>query len=197
MALPKREITHDDILGPDDFAAVRDTKYAEVREIKRHRRVGVGPFASFYFENYATMWWQVQEMLRVEGGGEAQIDDELAAYNPLVPNGRELVATLMLEIPEPVRRDRELSRLGGVEDTITLIVAGAAAAARPEREVERTTEAGKTSSVHFLHFPLSEEQATAFKQAGAEVQLKIDHPAYRHLAILPEESRAALAADLD
>lgn len=197
MSPPKRTIARDDLLSPDAFAAVRDAKYAEIREIKRHRRVAVGPFAGFYFENYATMWWQVQEMLRVEGGGEAQIDDELTAYNPLVPNGRELVATLMFEIPEPVRRDRELARLGGVEDTISLIVAGQASAARPEREVERTTKAGKTSSVHFLHFPLSREQAAAFKQAGAEVQLKFDHPAYRHVAILPEESRAALAADLD
>ncbi|MCG8691057.1 MAG: DUF3501 family protein [Minwuiales bacterium] len=197
MSVAKREISRDDILPMAEFEAVRAAKSAEIRAVKSNRRVSVGPFTTFYFENYETMWWQVHEMLRTEGGGAEQVVDELEAYNPLVPKGRELVATFMIEIPDEVRRHRELSRLGYIEDKIALVVAGASIAAVPEQDVERTTPEGKTSSVHFLHFPMTDDQAAAFKTAGTEVQLRIDHPEYRHIAILPEEVRAALAADLD
>ena len=197
MSVAKREISRDDILPMAEFEAVRAAKSAEIRAVKSNRRVSVGPFTTFYFENYETMWWQVHEMLRTEGGGAEQVADELEAYNPLVPKGRELVATFMIEIPDEVRRHRELSRLGYIEDKIALVVAGASIAAVPEQDVERTTPEGKTSSVHFLHFPMTDDQAAAFKTAGTEVQLRVDHPEYRHIAILPEEVRAALAEDLD
>ena len=197
MSVAKREISRDDILPMAEFEAVRAAKSAEIRAVKSNRRVSVGPFTTFYFENYETMWWQVHEMLRTEGGGAEQVVDELEAYNPLVPKGRELVATFMIEIPDEVRRHRELSRLGYIEDKIALVVAGASIAAVPEQDVERTTPEGKTSSVHFLHFPMTDDQAAAFKTAGTEVQLRVDHPEYRHIAILPEEVRAALAEDLD
>jgi hypothetical protein len=114
------QITRDDILAPEAYAAERAERRREINEIKRFRRLEVGPYATFYFENFDTMLHQVHEMLHIEKGGDAQIVDELAAYNPLVPTGRELVATLMFEIADPERRDRELRRLTFVEKTITL-----------------------------------------------------------------------------
>src|SRR5579863_7421696 len=115
-----RQITRADILPPGRYAAERPAHQRRIGELKRRRRVAVGPFAAFYFENWDTLWLQVQEMLRVEKGGEAQIEDELDAYNPLVPQGSELSATVMFEIEEPAERDRMLKRLGGVEDHMFL-----------------------------------------------------------------------------
>ena len=144
------------------------------------------------------MWMQVHEMLHIERGGEEQIAGELEAYNPLIPRGDALIATLMLEIDDPTRRERELYRLAGIEDTIRLEVGGTAVAAQPiEDEVARTSEDGKTSSIHFLRFPFPPAVAARFRTPGARVLLGIDHPAYGHLAIMSEETRAALAEDLD
>ncbi len=140
---------------------------------------------------------QIQEMIYIERGGEEQLADELAAYNPLVPSGTELVATVMFEIEDPERRHRELSRLTHVEDTITLEVDGEVIAAQPETEVERTKDDGKTSSIHFLHFPFTADQAAKFAAPGAKVVLAIGHENYAHMAVLPEATRAALAEDFD
>ena len=136
-------------------------------------------------------------MLFVEKGGEAQIADELAAYNPLIPKGRELVATLMFEIDDPERRDRELGQLGGVEDTISVRVGGHTVTAAPESEVERTKQSGRTSAVHFLHFPFSDEAIKAFRNTSQDAVLAIAHANYGHMAVLPDDVRAALAADFD
>ncbi len=178
-----------------DYAGVRKQRRAEASSIKKKRRVEVGPYATFYFESYDTMWIQIHEMLYIEKGGEAQVADELAAYNPLVPKGRELVATLMFEIPDEERRDRELRRLGGVEGTITLKVGDETIAAVPETDVERTRSDGKASSVHFLHFPFRDAQVAGFRDAAVEAQVAISHPNYGHIAVLPAEARKALAGD--
>ncbi len=175
----------------------REIRPAEIRATKHNRRVDVGPFATFCFESYQTMWWQVHEMQRIEGGGAAQLAGELEAFNPVIPMGRELVATLMFEIGDPVRRARELSRLGSVEATVTITIDGAQSAASAETDAERTTASGRTSSVHFVRFPLRLSQAAALKRPGAEVRLAIGHPAYRHIAQLAEATRAELANDLD
>lgn len=190
-----RLITRDDILPMDRYATVREARRRSMAEMKKNRRVHVGPDVTFYFENFQTMLHQVHEMLAVEKGGEAQIEDELRAYNPLVPNGQELVATMMIEIDDPGRRDRMLSRLGGLEATATLTVAGEMISAVAETDVERTTKDGKTSSVHFLRFPLSDAQIAAFRTPGARVLLSVAHPDYDHMAALPEPVRAALAED--
>ncbi len=134
-------------------------------------------------------------MLFIEKGGDAQIDGELDAYNPLVPNGSDLVATMLIEIEDPIRRAAMLGKLGHIEDTISIRLAGHIVAAKPELDEERTTAEGKTSSVHFLHFPFTAEQITAFKQPNLEVVLAIAHPEYRHMAALPETVRAELAKD--
>ena len=198
MTSPRRALTRADIMDMADYAKVRAAKRAAIAALKRHRRLAVGPFATFHFESYETMWMQVHEMLHIERGGEEQIAGELEAYNPLIPRGDALIATLMLEIDDPTRRERELYRLAGIEDTIRLEVGGTAVAAQPiEDEVARTSEDGKTSSIHFLRFPFPPAVAARFRTPGARVLLGIDHPAYGHLAIMPEETRAALAEDLD
>ena len=190
---PKREITRSDILPVETYAADRGRIKAEMVEKKRHRRLEVGPVATFYFENYDTMWLQIHEMLYIERGGEAQIDDELRAYNPLVPKGLELVATVMFEIDEPERRHRFLARLGGVEETAFIRVGEHEIKGVPEADVDRTTAEGKASSVQFIHFPFTEEAADAFREKGARVIIGFGHPQYAHMAVMPEAVRAALA----
>jgi hypothetical protein len=193
----KREVTRADILPMEVYTAERRDWRAKLAEVKRDRRVEVGPVATFYFETYLTMWYQIHEMLIIEKGGEDQIPDELAAYNPLVPKGDELVATVMFEIDDPERRERFLAGLGGVEETAFLKVGGETLAGVPEADVDRTSAAGKASSVQFVHFPFTPEQAAAFKDAGTEVVLGFSHPAYAHMTVLTEPTRAALAGDLD
>ena len=193
----KREVTRDDILPMEVYGAERRDWRAKLAEVKRDRRIEVGPVATFYFETYLTMWYQIHEMLFVEKGGEAQIADELAAYNPLIPKGDELVATVMFEIDDPERRLRFLAKLGGVEETAFLKIAGQTVTGRPEADVDRTSAAGKASSVQFIHFSLTTDQAAAFKADGAEIVLGFSHPAYAHMTVLPEAVRKALAADLD
>lgn len=190
-----REITRADILPMSEYAKVRDARRRSIAEMKRNRRVHVGPDITFYFENFDTMLHQVHEMLAVEKGGEAQIEDELSAYNPLVPRGRELVATMMIEIEDAARRDRVLSELGGIERSVSFIVGGEAVGAVPESDVERTTAEGKTSSVHFMRFPFGETQVAAFRAPDTRVLLAIAHPRYDHAAALSAEIRDALAQD--
>ncbi|MGE0747375.1 MAG: DUF3501 family protein [Rhodospirillales bacterium] len=193
----KSAITRDDILPMDVYGRERRARRAAVTEMKRNRRVHVGPYATFYFESYDTMWHQVHEMLYIEKGGEDQIADELAAYNPLIPKGDELVATVMFEIEDPVRRARELTRIGGVENTMSMTVDGVAVKGVSEEDTERTNADGKASSVQFVHFKLPPAVAAKFKTPGTKVVVSIDHTHYSHMAGMPEEVRAALAQDLD
>ncbi len=193
----RHEITRDDIIPVEEYAKTRKARHKALAEMKRDRRLEIGPHATFYFENYDTMWHQIHEMLYIERGGEAQIADELSAYNPLIPKGRELVATLMFEIEDAAQRHRILSRLGGVEETVTMEIDGDKVTGTPETDVDRTTAAGKASSVQFIHFPLTEAQAARVKAAGTRVVVGIGHPQYGHMAVMPERVRAALATDLD
>ncbi|MCR9176215.1 MAG: DUF3501 family protein [Alphaproteobacteria bacterium] len=191
------QITAAEIMDMDAYAKVRTDKRKALVQVKKDRRVALGPHATFYFESYDTMWLQIHEMLFIEKGGAAQIPDELEAYNPLIPNGRELVATLMFEIDNPVLRKEVLSKLGGVEETCFLKFAGHEVVGTAEEDVDRTTADGKASSVQFIHFALSDAQVAAFKTPGTEVTLGIKHPAYANMTILQEAARAALAKDFD
>ncbi len=193
----RHQITRADIMDMAAYGEIRRARREEISAIKKGRRVEVGPFATFYFENYDTMWYQIHEMLHIEKGGEAQIADELGAFNPLIPDGGELVTTLMFEIEDEDRRKRELGRLGGVEGSISLTVGGETIGAVAETDVERSKPDGRTSSVHFLHFPFTPAQVAGFKTEGARVVLAIGHENYAHMAVLPEGVRAALAADFD
>ena len=193
----KHEITRADLLPMAVYEKERKDRRRRIAEAKAQRRMEVGPFATFYFESYDTMLHQVHEMLAIEEGGDEQVASELEAYNPLVPKGRDLVATLMFEIEDPARRARELARMGGVEHQIYMIVGGTRVSAQPIGDEERTRADGKTSSVHFLRFAFPPEAIAAFKRPGAEAVLEIAHPNYAHMARLPEPVRAALAADFD
>ena len=192
----KREISDGDVMPMDEYAKVRGDRRKAMMPIKRARRMAVGPVATCYFENFDTMLHQVHEMLYIEKGGAEQLADELAAYNPLIPKGRELVATVMFEIDDPVRRANFLGRLGGVEETMFLRFGDLEVTGVPEEDVDRTSAAGKASAVQFIHFPFTDDQADAFKQAGTQVIIGFSHDAYAHMAVLPEDTRAALAADL-
>lgn len=193
----KKEITRADLMDIEAYTKERSERKRAVADIKKNRRLSVGPHATFYFENFDTMHHQVQEMLYIERGGEAQIPDELAAYNPLIPKGSELVATVMFEIPDADRRAAVLATLGGVEDTMILTIDGEKIAGTPEEDVDRTNAAGKASSVQFVHFPLTREQAAKFKQPGCQAVVGIEHENYAHMAGVSEAVRAALAQDLD
>ena len=194
---PAKELTRDDIMDMVAYGAIRMERRREIVADKKNRRVHIGPHATFYFENYWTMWLQVHEMLYIEKGGEAQIPDELNAYNPLIPKGRELIATVMFEIDDPAKRAAILGELGGVEETFFLSIDGAEVTATAETDVDRTSAEGKASSVQFVHFHLTDDQAAKLKGGAGEVILGIKHPAYSHMTILPPATRAALAGDLD
>lgn len=195
----KHEITRADILSMEEYGASRKARRQAAIALKKNRRLEVGPLATFYFENYETMLSQIHEMLWIERGGEEQIADELAAYNPLVPKGRELVATLMFEIDDPVRRDGVLRRLGRVEETVSIEIGDQVIRAVPEVQdgVERTKADGKTSSIHFLHFPFTDEQIELFRNSEQRVLLAIGHENYAHMAVIPQNVREALAEDFD
>ena len=193
-----RLVTPSDILPYETYAKERKERRTKITAMKRARRISVGPDATFYFENYDTMFHQIHEMLHIERGGAEQVADELDAYNPLIPNGSELVATLMFEIDDEVRRDRELRRLTGVETHIQIELDGdIVKAVVPEGEIERTKADGKTSSVHFLHFPFTPEQIAKFRDPKVRVMLAITHPNYGHMALIDGETRSSLAADFD
>ena len=193
----KHEITRDDILDMQAYDAIRKERRAEVVNRKKHRRADIGPYATAYFECYDTMLHQVHEMLFIERGGEEQIDDELSAYNPLIPNGRELVTTIMFEIDDPVRRKMVLSKIGGIEETVFLKFDGETVTGEPEADLDRTTADGKASSVQFVHFPFTDEQVARFSTPGTEVTLGFTHPEYAHMTLLPEAVRAELTGDFD
>ena len=193
----RHELTPADILPWAEYAKDRAEHRRRITAIKRHRRIEVGPYVTFYFESFDTMWLQVQEMLHIEKGGAGQIADEIAAYNPLIPKGRELVATFMIEIDDQLRRARVLAQLGGVEETAFIEVAGERVLGKPEADQDRTSTEGKASSVQFVHFAFTEAQAKAFSEPNARVIIGLSHPAYNHMAVMPEATRLALASDFD
>ncbi len=197
MTKTKRAITPDDLMPLDEYGKIRRDHRKSLIATKSKRRLHVGPFVTFHFENYDTMWAQVQEMLYIEKGGEAQIADELEAYNPLIPQGRELVATMLIEIEDEGRRRRTLATLGHVEDKIVFSVGDHRITGVPENDIDRTTEDGKTSAVHFITFPFTDEQAAAFKSQDAKISLGIEHDDYRHESVLQDDVKEELSKDLD
>jgi hypothetical protein len=190
-----RQIEVSAILPISEYAKVRAERRRQITEIKKNRRLEVGPFATFYFECYETMLHQVHEMLFIEKGGPAQIPDELAAYNPLIPQGSELVATVMFEIDDPVRRARVLGTLGGIEHKAFLRIGGDTIRGVAEEDQERSREDGKASSVQFLRFPFTAAQVAAFRSGAGDVVVGFDHPGYGHMAVMPPAVHQALSGD--
>ena len=192
-----RKIDASAIVPLVEYGKQRGERRKRVAEIKKDRRMEVGPYATFYFECYETMLHQVHEMLFIEKGGAEQLPDELSAYNPLIPQGRELVATVMFEIDDPVRRARVLSELGGIENTAFVRVGSETIRGVPEDDQERSREDGKASSVQFIRFPFTPAAIAAFKSGAGDVVVGFDHPNYGHMAMMPAAVRKALAADFD
>src|SRR3569832_1448102 len=192
MTAAERRVTEADILSDADYQARRKELRAEAIAMKKNRRVEVGPFATFYFENYTTMWLQVQEMLRIEKGGKDQIAGELEAYNPLIPQGSELIATLMLEIEDGARRDKVLRTLGNIEEPAFLDLGGERIKGAPTEDEARTTPDGKTSSVHWLRYTFTHAQIVKFK-VGGDAVLGFSKYNYGHMAEIPPAVRAELA----
>jgi hypothetical protein len=195
MPASERRITETDILATGVYARERAERRRALIPVKRNRRVEVGPFVTFYFENFDTMLAQVHEMLHIEKGGKDQIQGELDAYNPLIPQGSELVATMMIEIDEPARRAASLYKLAGVEESTYLMIGATKIAGKPAQYEDRTTEEGKTSAIHWIRFTFTQDQIAAFKDASNTVLLGLSHPNYGHMASMPPETRAELAKD--
>ena len=196
MPREKREIKKEDIMSLEVYMKSRRELRKNIVEFKKNRRVALGPYATFYFESYETMLAQVQEMLYIEKGGDEQLKDELAAYNPLVPNGKELTATLMFEIDNPVSRAAFLAKVGGIEDKVFMKIEGEKIKAVPEKDVDRTSSEGKASSVQFIHFKFTDKQIEKFKNSS-EIEIGIDHIEYSHLTKLADVTIKSLSADFN
>ena len=199
MSMPreKREIQKEDIMSLDVYTKNRRELRKSIVDFKKNRRVGLGPYATFYFESYETMLAQVQEMLYIEKGGDEQLHDELSAYNPLIPNGKELTATLMFEIDNPISRAAFLGKVGGIEETVFMKINGEKIKAVPEEDVDRTSAEGKASSVQFIHFNFTDDQIEKFQSNSSEIELGIDHKEYSHSTKLSKENIASLSADFN
>ena len=195
MPKEKREIQKSDIMPLDAYIKDRKKLRKNIVNFKKNRRVALGPYATFYFESYETMLAQVQEMLYIEKGGDEQLKDELIAYNPLIPNGKELTATLMFEIDNPISRAAFLGKVGGIEEMVFMKINGETVKAVPEEDVDRTSAEGKASSVQFIHFNFTDEQIEKFKSNDVDVELGMDHKEYSHTTKLSKENIASLSAD--
>ena len=197
MIVPKekREIQKSDIMPLDAYIRNRKELRKNIVNFKKNRRVALGPYATFYFESYETMLAQVQEMLYIEKGGDEQLHDELIAYNPLIPNGKELTATLMFEIDNPISRAAFLGKVGGIEEMVFMKLNGETIKAVPEEDVDRTSAEGKASSVQFIHFNFTDEQIQKFKSSDVNIELGMDHKEYSHTTKLSKENIASLSED--
>jgi hypothetical protein len=195
MSKDKRLIEKSDLIPADDYMSSRKKIRKELVEFKKNRRIALGPYATFYFESFETMLAQVQEMLYIEKGGDEQLKDELVAYNPLVPNGKELTATLMFEIDNPVSRAAFLGKVGGIEDKIFMKIDNENVKALPEQDVDRTSDEGKASSVQFIHFKLDDNQIAKFKSENSVIEIGINHKEYSHTTKLTGQNIKSLSAD--
>ena len=195
MTRENRIVEKSDLMPADQYVKIRKKFRKKLVEFKKKRRVSIGPYATFYFECFETMCGQIQEMLHIEKGGEAQLKDELKAYNPLVPKGKELVATLMFEIDNPLSRTEFLNKVGGIEEKVFIKVNNEKINSIPENDVDRTSSEGKASSVQFIHFNFSDKQIDKFKDLNNEIFLGIEHSLYNHITKISEETKKALIFD--
>ena len=195
MSKEKRQIEKEDLLPSDVYAKSRKQIRKDLVEFKKDRRIALGPYATFYFESFETMVAQIQEMLHIEKGGDEQLKDELTAYNPLVPNGKELTATLMFEIDNPISRGVFLGKVGGIEKNIFMKIDNQSVKAVPEDDVDRTSAEGKASSVQFIHFKFNDDQINKIKLGKVIIELGIDHKEYMHTTKLSKDNLKSLSAD--
>ena len=195
MSRKEKIIQKEDIMPLNVYTEKRRELRKNIVDYKKNRRIALGPYATFYFESYETMLAQVQEMLYIEKGGDEQLQDELSAYNPLIPNGKELTATLMFEIDNPISRAAFLGKVGGIEETVFMKINGEKIKAVPEEDVDRTSADGKASSVQFIHFNFTDDQIEKFQSNSSAIELGIDHKEYSHSTKLSKENIASLSTD--
>ena len=195
MPREKKIIQKEDIMPLDVYTEKRIELRKKIVDFKKNRIVPLGPYAIFYFESYETMLAQIQEMLYIEKGGDEQLKDELSAYNPLIPQGKELTATLMFEIDNPISRAAFLGKVEGIEGTIYIKINDEIIKAVTEEDVNRTSAEGKASSVHFIHFNFTDDQIEQFQSSSSKIELGIDHKEYSHSTKLTTENIASLSAD--
>ena len=190
-------ITRDDLMSLEQYAEKRGEFRQQVLLHKKHRQVALGANATLYFEDRLTLLYQIQEMLRIEKVFEADgINEELEAYNPLVPSGRNFKATFMIEYPDPVVRAAQLEKLLGIEDLVWMQVGDHDRIwSIADEDLERTTDT-KTSAVHFVRFEVSDEMARELK-AGANWRIGVQHAVYTYEVEIEGETRASLLNDLD
>jgi len=195
MKKENRIVEKSDLMPFKDYSKDRKNIRKKLVEFKKNRRISLGPYATFYFENFETMLGQIQEMLHIEKGGDKQLKDELEAYNPLIPRGKELIATLMFEIDDPTLRSDFLSKAGGIEEKVYIQIDKEKIKATAETDVDRTSAEGKASSVQFLHFNFSEKQIIQFKNLNNKIKLGINHELYDHFIEIPEDIKNSLISD--
>jgi len=195
MTRDNKLVEKKDLITPDEYAKNRKEIRRKLVEYKKNRRISIGPYATFYFESFETMLGQIQEMLYIEKGGEEQLKDELNAYNPLIPKGKELIATLMFEIDDPTLRADFLGKVGGIEENICIELDNEKIKAIPEKDVDRTSAEGKASSVQFVHFNFSDGQIKKFKNPNTKVILSINHNFYNHQVTISQNTKNILIED--
>ena len=192
-----QEITRDDLMSLEQYAEQRDDFRQQVLQHKKNRQVPLGPNATLYFEDRLTLLYQIQEMLRIEKVFEADgINEELAAYNPLIPGGRNFKATFMIEYPDALVRAAQLEKMVGIEDLVWMqIGAQDKVWSIADEDLERSTET-KTSAVHFLRFELGDVMARELKD-GAQWVIGVQHPVYTYDIRVEGDTRTSLLNDLD
>ena len=188
-------IEKSDILSRDEYKSKRKRLREEMVLRKKFRRVDIGPYVTMYFENKDTIIHQINEMVYIEDGGEEQIDDEILAYKSLVPNGQELIATVMIEIDSPIKRAEFLAKMGGFEENISIKIGDQVIKGNAELDGDRTTADGKASSVQFVHFEFEEEAIQIIKNHMENVSISINHPNYKHSSILNIDTVKELVKD--
>jgi len=188
-------IEKSDILSREEYKSKRKSLREKMVLRKRFRRVDIGPYVTMYFENKDTIIHQINEMVYIENGGEEQINDEISAYKSLIPDGQELVATVMIEIDSPTKRSEFLAKMGGFEEQISIKIGDQLIKGKAELDGDRTTADGKASSVQFVHFEFDDEAVKSIKNNIEDVSISINHESYRHSSILNKDTVEELIKD--
>ena len=193
--MEQNQIKPKDIFERNEYMSKRTQLRKEIVARKRKRRIDVGPYVTLYFENRDTIVHQINEMVFIENGGQEQIKEEILAYKSLIPNGKELIATVMIEIDSPLKRSEVLSKMGGFEETFIIKIGDTIIDGKAELDVDRTTADGKASSVQFVHFHFKKEDIKKFRDNYTKVELSINHKAYTHSTLLQDETKNELSLD--
>ena len=188
-------IEKSDILSRDEYKSQRKSLREKMVLRKKLRRVDIGPYVTMYFENKDTIIHQINEMVYIENGGEEQINDEILAYKSLVPDGQELIATVMIEIDSPIKRSEFLAKMGGFEEQISIQIGDQVIQGRAELDGDRTTADGKASSVQFVHFEFDKKEFEIIKSHMENVAISINHENYKHSSVLNIDTVKELVKD--